>query len=178
LPSRPDASIRQHETAGNQTSASTSATAALIRCTGKAIPRRQDWGNAGDWPCSGKEARKSQEAAEALLARTLQELEPLRKYESLRDAESDIEHVLTGAMTEAIALRKDAQTLLEQSRTAAVEERSKATQRAKEIRAQADALLNQATRDAGRIVEEANKRAEQIGGDAYVALRERRIRAV
>ena len=119
------------------------------------------------------EARKSQEAAEALVAKTLQELEPLRKYESLRETGVEIERVLTEAMTEATALRKDAQTLLEQSRTAAAEERSKATQRAKEIRSQADALLNQATLDAGRIVEEANKRAEQIGGDAYVALRDK-----
>ena len=119
------------------------------------------------------EARKSREAAEALVAKTLQELEPLRKYESLRETGAEIERVLTEAMTEATALRKDAQTLLEQSRTAAAEERSKATQRAKEIRSQADALLNQATLDAGRIVEEANKRAEQIGGDAYVALRDK-----
>ena len=119
------------------------------------------------------EARKSREAAEALVAKTLQELEPLRKYESLRETGAEIERVLTEAMTEANALRKDAQTLLEQSRTAAAEERSKATQRAKEIRSQADALLNQATLDAGRIVEEANKRAEQIGGDAYVALRDK-----
>ena len=121
------------------------------------------------------EARKSQEAAEVLLAKTLQELEPLRKYESLRDAESEIKRVLTDAITEAATLRKDAQLLLEQSRTAATEERTKATQRAKEIRDQADALLNQATRDAGRIVEEANKRAEQIGGDAYVALRDKQL---
>lgn len=119
------------------------------------------------------EARKSQEAAEALLAKTLQELAPLRKYESLVNAEAEIKRVLADAMTEAVALRKDAQTLLEQSRTAAVEERSKATQRAKEIRDRADALLNQATSDAGRIVEEAHKRAEQIGGDAYAALRDK-----
>jgi hypothetical protein len=46
LPSNPEASIKQHEAAGNQTSASTNATAALIRCTRKAIPRRQEWGNA------------------------------------------------------------------------------------------------------------------------------------
>ncbi len=121
------------------------------------------------------EARKSQEVAEGLLAKTLQELEPLRKYESLRDAEAEIRLVLSDAMTEATALRSEAQTLMEQSRTAATEERSKATQRAKEIREQADALLNQATRDAGRIVEEADKRAEQIGGDAYVALRDKQL---
>ncbi len=119
------------------------------------------------------EARRSQEAAEALIAKTLKELEPLRKYESLRDTGTEIERVLTEATTEATALRKDAQTLLEQSRTAAADERTKATQRAKEIRIQADALLDRATLDAGRIVEEATKRAEQIGGDAYVALRDK-----
>jgi ketosteroid isomerase-like protein len=119
------------------------------------------------------EARKSQEAAEALVAKTLQELGPLRKYESLGNAEAEIKRVLTDAMAEAIALRKDAQTLLEQSRTAAAEERSKATQRAREIRERADALLDQATTDAGRIVEEAHKRAQQIGGEAYIALRDK-----
>ncbi len=121
------------------------------------------------------EARKSQEAAETLLAKTLQELAPLRKYESLRDAEADIKRILADAVTAATALRKESQILLDQSRTAATEERSKATQRAKEIRDQADALLNQATRDAGRIVEDANKRAEEIGGDAYVALRDKQL---
>lgn len=120
-----------------------------------------------------EEARKSQEAAEALLAKTLQELEPLRKYESLRDAEAEAKRLLSDAMLEATALRNDAQTLLDQSRTAAAEERSAASQRAKAIRDQADALLNQATRDAGRIVEEANERAEQIAGDAYIALRDK-----
>ena len=119
------------------------------------------------------EARKGLEAAEALLTKTLQELEPLKKYASLRDAEAEVRRVLADAMAEATALRQAAQTLLEQSRTAATEERSKATQRAKEIRDQANTLLNQATLDAWRMVEEANKRAEQIGGDAYIALRDK-----
>ena len=70
-------------------------------------------------------------------------------------------------------MRADAQNLLEQSRNAAANERTLAVHRAKEIREQADALLNQATRDAGRIMAEAEKRAEQIGGDAYVALRDK-----
>lgn len=119
------------------------------------------------------EAKKSQEAAEALLTKALKELEPLRKYESLRNAEVEIKQVLATAMAEATALRKDAQTLLEQSRTAAAEGRSQAFQRAKEIREEADTLLNQAARDAGRIVQDAEKRAEQIGGDAYIALRDK-----
>jgi hypothetical protein len=116
------------------------------------------------------EALKIKKAAYA----TVSELEPLRKYESLKDAETEIKRIVTDAVTEATALRNEAQALLEQARTAATEERSKATQRAKEIRQQADALLNQATRDAGRIVEDATKRAEQIGGDAYIALRDKR----
>ncbi len=53
LPSRPDASIRQHETAGNQTSASINATVALIRCTEKGIPNSQARSNAGDSPRDG-----------------------------------------------------------------------------------------------------------------------------
>src|SRR5438067_13540273 len=51
----------------------------------------------------------------------------------------------------------------------------RAQQRVKEIGEQADALLTQATRDAGRIVADAEKRAEQIGGDAYTALRDKQL---
>src|SRR5664280_1100679 len=43
------------------------------------------------------------------------------------------------------------------------------------IRDRADARLNQALHDAGRIMAEAEKRAEQIGGDAYRALREKEM---
>jgi len=121
------------------------------------------------------ESRKAYQASEALLTKTLQELESLRRYQSLRDSGADIEGVLADALSEAAALRKDAQALLEQSRTAAAEERSKAAQKAKQMQTQANALLDQATRDAGRIVEEATKRAEQIGGDAYVALRDKQL---
>ncbi len=119
------------------------------------------------------EALKVRQAADALVSKTLGELEPLRKYAGLLNAEAEIKRTLANAIAEATALRQEAQALLEKSRTAAVEERSKAIQRAKEIREQADALLNHATRDAGRLVEEANKRAEKIGGDAYVALRDK-----
>ncbi|HUI07131.1 MAG TPA: DUF4041 domain-containing protein [Verrucomicrobiae bacterium] len=121
------------------------------------------------------EARRILSEADAKIAETRKELEPLRKFEGLRDAGTEIQRVLTEAMNEAAALRQEAQTLLEQSRTAAADERSQAVQKAKEIRQQADALLNQATRDAGRIVEEANKRAEQLAGDAYMALRDKQL---
>jgi hypothetical protein len=121
------------------------------------------------------EARKSQEAAEALLAKALKELEPLRKYESLRNAEEEMKRTLADALTEATALRKEAQILLEQTRTAAADERAQAVQKVKDIREQADAMLNQAIRDAGRIVAEAEKRAEQMAGDAYTALRDKQL---
>lgn len=119
------------------------------------------------------ESRKIQEAADALVAKTIRELEPLRKYEKLRDAEADAQRQLAEALKEATSLRADAQNLLEQSRSAATNERTLAINRAKEIRGQADALLNQATRDAGRIMSDAEKRAEQIGGDAYESLRDK-----
>ncbi len=119
------------------------------------------------------EARKIQEAADALVTKTINDFEPLRKYEKLRDAEAEAQRELAEALKEATSLRAEAQSLLEQARNAAAYERSLAIQRAKEIREQADALLNQATRDAGRIMAEADKRAEKIGGDAYVALRDK-----
>ena len=109
-----------------------------------------------------KEARHYQET-----------LEPLRKYEGVREVEAEAQRLLAEALKEATSLRAEAQTLLEQSRATATEERSQVSRKAKEIREQADALLDRATRDAGRIVEEAHKRAEQIGGDAYIALRDK-----
>ena len=52
-------------------------------------------------------------------------------------------------------------------------QRRQSQQRAREIRSQAEAVLTQATADAGRLVSEAEKRAEQIGGDAYASLRDK-----
>jgi len=119
------------------------------------------------------ESRKIQEAADVLVSKTIKDFEPLRKYEKLRDAEAEAQRQLADAVKEATSLQAEAQSLLEQARNSATAERSQAIQRAKEIREQANALLNQATREAGRIVEDANKRAEQIGGDAYIALRDK-----
>ncbi len=119
------------------------------------------------------ESRKIQEAADALVSKTIKDFEPLRKYEKLRNAEAEAQRQLADALKEATSLQAEAQNLLEQARSSTAAERSQAIQKAKEIREQANALLNQATREAGRIVEEANKRAEQIGGDAYIALRDK-----
>jgi F0F1-type ATP synthase membrane subunit b/b' len=121
------------------------------------------------------EARRAQSEADTALSKALKELEPLQKYEKLRDAEAEAQRELAEALKEATSLRSEAKALLEQSREEAADERSAAIQKAKEIREQADARLTQAIRDAGRIAAEAEKRAEQIGGDAYVALRDKQL---
>jgi hypothetical protein len=121
------------------------------------------------------EARKAQEAAEEMVTKTLKDLQPLRKYESMGNAEEEVKTIVARALAVAADLRKEAQDLLSHSRAAASEERSKGIQRAKELQEQAEAVLSQATKDAGRMVEEAHKRAEQIGGDAYRALQDKQL---
>lgn len=119
------------------------------------------------------EARKAIEEMNARLTETLAELEPLRRYASLQGTEEEVRKTLADAIAEATALRQEAQSLLEQTQNSAADERRQAQQRAREIRSQAESVLMQATTDAGRIVTEAEKRAEQIGGDAYIALRDK-----
>jgi hypothetical protein len=121
------------------------------------------------------EARQSLEAAQVLVAKIIKDSEPLRKYEHLRDAEAESQRLLADALKEATGLRAEAQALLEQARDAALNERLATKEKAKDIHEQADARLNQAIRDAGRIMAEAEKRAEKIGGDAYAALREKEL---
>ena len=70
------------------------------------------------------ESRKIQEAADALVSKTIKDFEPLRKYEKLRDAEAEAQRQLADALKEATSLRAEAQGLLEQSRNAAANERS------------------------------------------------------
>ncbi len=117
------------------------------------------------------EARKIEDEANLRVA----ELEPLRGYAALKDAETEVQKILADAVAEATALRQEAKRLVDQTHEAAAEERMRAQRRVKEIGEQADALLTQATRDAGRIVADAEKRAEQIGGDAYTALRDKQL---
>jgi hypothetical protein len=118
------------------------------------------------------EAKNNVAAAEAIVAKMLRELEPLRKFGNLQSAEGETHRLLADAIKTANALREDAGDLLIAAKTAASDQRVEATHRAKEINAQADALLDQATRDAARLVADAHKNAESIAGDAYKALRE------
>jgi hypothetical protein len=117
------------------------------------------------------ETRKIADEADARLA----ELEPLRGYAALQDAEKEVQKILAEAVADATALREEAKKLLDQTHESAAGERIQAKQRVKEMADQADALLSQATRDAGRILAEAEKRAQEIGGDAYNALRDKQL---
>lgn len=121
------------------------------------------------------EARKIAESSQTQLFKALEDVAALRRFAPLRDAELEVRQTLEAAMSEAGALRAQAQALLEQSRSAAETERLRATERAKSIYEQADARLNQATRDAGRIVAEAEKRAQEIAGEAHDALRDKQL---
>lgn len=121
------------------------------------------------------EAKRIYEEAMAALSEKTQQLESLRRFEALAKEEEEVRHSLTMALQEANSLRAWAQALVESSKTAADSQRKEAVQRAQDIRHQAENLLNQATRDAGRIVAEASQRAEQIGGDAYTALRDKEL---
>lgn len=122
-----------------------------------------------------KESLKVYEAARLQLETAIAEFAPLRGYAGLKDAENEVRKSLVEAIAEAAALRREAQLLLDQTRAVTTEERTASQQRAKDIRAQAEALLIQANRDAGRIAEAAERRAEQTGGDAYVALRDKQV---
>jgi len=119
------------------------------------------------------EAQKIQAAADVALADARKELESLRRFRGLIDAEAETRKNIADALSEADALRAEAHTLLDQSRASAVEERAEATRRAKEIAVKADALLDQATRDAAKMAADAHVNAEKIAGDAYSALRDK-----
>lgn len=121
------------------------------------------------------EARRLGEASWAELTKAQADLASLKHFASLRDAEGEVRQTLENALAEAAALRGQAQALMVQAREAAESERLKATERAKGIYEQADARLNQATRDAGRIIADAEKRAKEIAGEAYDALRDKQL---
>jgi hypothetical protein len=119
------------------------------------------------------EARKAQEHAEAFVSQKVNELEPLRKFAGLAGADAEASRLLAQALEESTALRKQAQDFLEKARLFSSEERSQALQKAKDLTKMADARLSSATRQAGQVVSDAETRAEQIAGDAYLALRDK-----
>jgi hypothetical protein len=119
------------------------------------------------------EALQRQAEASEALAEALRRLEQLQHLQGVADAEGQAVEMLKQATEEASIIRSEANALLQLASAAALEERTEATERAKGVREQADALLDHATREAGRIVQEAHANATKIGGDAYIALRDK-----
>ena len=121
------------------------------------------------------ETLKAQQLAEDRVLQTLAELERLRPYAEMSGSEAEVRQALSDALQEAAALRQEAEELIAETRQSTLAERHEARERAKVIREQAESLMTQATREAGRLVAEAEKRAEEIGGEAYAALRDREM---
>ena len=107
--------------------------------------------------------QRQAEASEAL-AEALRRLEALQHLQGVVDAEGHAVAMLKQATDEAATIRTEANALLQLASAAALEERTEATKRAKEVREQADALLDHATREAGRLVQDAHENATKIGG--------------
>lgn len=119
------------------------------------------------------EAAKARVRNEELLAKAYRDLEALSKFQSLVDAENETRQLLAKAVEEANGLRADAQALLEQARTLAQTERTQIINKANEFRMQAEQSMQLAARNAAKIIDDAHRNAEKIGGDAYMALREK-----
>jgi hypothetical protein len=118
-------------------------------------------------------ARLVKEQADDALSRALSQIGALQKYQSLLEEEGAATRLLVEAVAEAERLRRIAAQFLAAAGETATVQQSEARRHAIETRANTDAVLDRATREAGRLVEEAHRRALEIGGDAYLALREK-----
>ena len=120
------------------------------------------------------EAQRAQEEAHAALLKTQQDLAALSQYANLADAEQEVGKQLQAAISEAEALEAEAQAILQQAKDDAERQRQEDHIRAKDIYTQAEALLVQAQRDATRIHRQAEESAQQLAGEAYQALSQKR----
>ena len=120
------------------------------------------------------EAQRAQGEAHAALLKTQQDLAALSQYANLADAEQEVGKQLQAAISEAEALEAEAQAILQQAKDDAERQRQEGHIRAKDIYTQAEALLVQAQRDATRIHRQAEESAQQLAGEAYQALSQKR----
>ncbi len=118
------------------------------------------------------EARSSVAELERRVAQADQELAGLRKYAALLDAEETMKAQLADAAALLTQVKARADAIEAEAAAAATEERTQGAAKARELRERAEAQLARATVDAARIVQEATKRAEEVGGEAFRALRD------
>ncbi|RKH64068.1 DUF4041 domain-containing protein [Corallococcus llansteffanensis] len=115
-------------------------------------------------------AERALREANALRERLEQEVAALQarnrvldKYQSIVDAEAEAEAVRARAAAAAETLRNNAVEAAEALRGSAVAD-------AAELRKRSDALLADAAAEARRTIESANKRAQEIAGEAFAAM--------
>ena len=106
----------------------------------------------------------------------------LEKYQTIVDADSKAQEILNEAgilsSTHLKAAKDEAESLLAQANSELInaknsseEIRSTSLREAKELKIKAEIILQNATVEAGKIIITANKRAEEIAGEAYEALK-------
>jgi hypothetical protein len=85
-------------------------------------------------------------------------------------AQAEAEAVRNRAAADAEELKKRADELLAAASKESLSERNRAAADASELRKRSDALLADATAEAGRIIESASKRAQEVAGEAFAAI--------
>jgi hypothetical protein len=107
------------------------------------------------------------------LAKSLLELEPLRKYQRLASAEQESQKELVEAARLAHTLKQQAEAFALQSKARTEVELREVTDRLRRLRDEADSVLSKATEEARQLVDRAHADAGRIAGDAYRSLREK-----
>ena len=100
-------------------------------------------------------------------------LEAFASMRALAADEENVRNALASALREAEELRSQALALISDAKARASVERDAALQKAKAIQTQAQGLLARATSESAAKIAEAEKRAQEIAGEAYFAIREK-----
>ncbi len=102
-----------------------------------------------------------------------EQLERYASLYSLGEDEVQIRQALTEALEEAQSLQAEARKMLDLTKEEATAERTVAQRKAREIYQKAEMALSRAATRQREIIDEAHRKAEEIAGDAYTALREK-----
>lgn len=94
----------------------------------------------------------------------------LSRFQGILDAEKEAENIYIKVNHDAEEMILNAKTELEKAQIKAEEIKSLALMEAQVTKEKAYQFLNNATTDANEIISQANKRAEEIAGDAYRAM--------
>jgi len=103
----------------------------------------------------------------------LERVETLRQYELVNELETDAKNRVQVAISEAEVLKAEATKLFEETKKLAQELKENALLEVQDIHDQANERLQQAVLQSAAIVKKADKHAEEIAGDAIIALRDR-----